>query len=120
MAPGVSLSSCWCGHGLTDREVEGQEFIVDKHIVTLIDLINRKYISRGSSLQTMDLARKASIFTIDIITDVAFGQPWGYLSQDEDVGEWFSSFEKIMPNPIRASTIPWIQEYSAYPLSENW
>jgi hypothetical protein len=35
----------------------------------------------------MDLAEKASFFTMDAISDLAFGRTWRFLEQDKDVEE---------------------------------
>jgi hypothetical protein len=104
------------GQQFTGREIDRLETVVDKHVLELTGLIKRKYISTSFDLRPLDVARKASFFTMDVITDIAFGQTWGCLSKDEDVGKWFQSFELIMPNAIRASTIPWVASLFNLPI----
>ena len=61
----------------------------------------------------------ASFLTMDVITDVAFGQTWGCLEKDEDVFNWFESMhqmEQFLPITIRTATIPWIANLFSIPL----
>lgn len=88
------------------KEIDGLEALVDKHVQALVDLIQRKYISSGSDLRPLDLARKASFFTMDVITDIAFGAAWGCLSSDEDVGGWFEGTEQVMTAALWVSSFP--------------
>ncbi|KAG0649274.1 hypothetical protein D0Z07_4307 [Hyphodiscus hymeniophilus] len=91
--------------GFTGREIDGLEEAVDKHMIEYIDLVRRKYISQGSELRPMDLARKMAFFTMDVMTDISFGPCWGCLIKDEDVDKWFESNEMLLPTAIMASTI---------------
>ena len=85
-------------------------------MIEYIDLIKKKYISRGSDLRPLDLARKMAFFTMDVTTDTAFGHCWGCLEKDEDVDKWFESNELLLPNAIMASTIPWMARLFAIPV----
>lgn len=85
-------------------------------MIEYIALIRRKYISRGSDLRPMDLARKMAFFTMDVTTDIAFGQCWGCLAKDEDVDDWFASAELLLPNAIMVSTIPWLAKLFQVPV----
>jgi hypothetical protein len=77
-------------------------------MIEYIKLIRRKYLSHDSELRPMDLARKMAFFTMDVTTDIAFGQCWGCLAKDEDIDKWFESSELMLPNAIMVSTIPWL------------
>jgi len=81
---------------------------MDSHILDFVKLIRRKYVTVGSKLKPLDMAQIASFLTMDVITDVAFGQTWGCLEKDEDVFNWFESMEQFLPIAIRTATIPWI------------
>jgi hypothetical protein len=72
----------------------------------LVDLLQKKYISSGSDLRPLDLARKASFFTMDVITDIAFGSTWGCLKSDEDIGGWFEGTEQVMAAALWVSSFP--------------
>ncbi|KAF4637192.1 hypothetical protein G7Y89_g902 [Cudoniella acicularis] len=94
--------------GYSGKEIDGLEAMVDKHILSFVDLIRKKYITVDSDLKPLDIAIRAGFFTMDVITDIAFGQTWGCLSKDEDVGEWFATQELVMPITIQVSTLPWL------------
>ena len=64
----------------------------------------------------MDFARKAAYFTMDVTTEISFGEPWGCLAKDEDVDKWFESNEEILPNGIMFSTIPWMASLFSIPV----
>ena len=58
---------------------------IDKHVLNLIDLIERKYLSVDSVVKPLDLALTAQYFTLDVISNLAFGKAFGDLTRDEDV-----------------------------------
>jgi len=97
------------------KEIDNLEAIIDKHLLELIDLIKWNYLSVGSELKPMDLARKSAFFTMDVITELAFGHSWGCLPRDEDVGSWFESNEKMLPRGIMFSSIPWLAKVFLIP-----
>jgi hypothetical protein len=53
---------------------------------------------------------------MDVITDIAFGTPWGCLVHDEDIDGWFESMQSQLPRAIRASTIPWLADLFSIPI----
>jgi hypothetical protein len=64
----------------------------------------------------MDLARKAAFFTMDVITDVAFGKPFGNLTNDEDMYRYIQSTEEMLPFLAIMSSIPALSAF----LSIGW
>jgi hypothetical protein len=54
------------------------EGAIDRNIQTLIKLIRRKYLSTESEHKPMDFGRKVQYFTMDIISDLAYREPFGY------------------------------------------
>lgn len=66
---------------------------VDKQLLNLIDLIERKYLSVDSVVKPFDLARTVQYFTIDVISDLAFGKAFGDLAKDEDVHGYIRALE---------------------------
>lgn len=88
------------------KEIDGLEGLINKHVLALINLIRKKYITTGSDLKPFDFALRASFFTMDVITDISFSQTWGCLESDSDVADWFKTQEIVMPAAIQISTIP--------------
>jgi hypothetical protein len=79
---------------------------IDEILGKLIDLINRKYISKGTDYKRLDFARISSFFTIDVISKVAFGDEFGYLDNDEDVHGWVSTLNSMLPYIMMLGIIP--------------
>jgi hypothetical protein len=52
------------------------------------------------------MGRKASFFTMDVITDVAFGQPFGNLSNDRDTFDYIQNTEDLIPAMSRLTALP--------------
>jgi hypothetical protein len=73
------------------------ESSIDKHISELVSLLGRKYISTPTSFPALDLATVAQFFTMDVITDLAFGEEFGFLAKDEDVYEYCAAVKQMMP-----------------------
>jgi hypothetical protein len=124
MARGVSIFPASKSHVLsstdhrqfTGKDVEDLEATAEKHLLKLLDLIKRKYISTPSEYRPIDFARKASFFTMDFTTDISFGRPWGCLEKDEDVDRWFASGELLLPTFKMVSTLPWIAKLISMPV----
>jgi hypothetical protein len=68
-------------------------------------LTERNYASTNTSF---DIARKAQFFTLDVITDLAFGEPFGDLATDSDVHNWIHELEKNLPILVQATNLPWV------------
>ncbi|KUJ22530.1 pisatin demethylase [Mollisia scopiformis] len=79
---------------------------ISRHVQNLIDLLRRKYISSDKVFKPVDMGRKASFFTMDVITDVAFGQPFQNLTDDHDTFSYIQNTEDMIPTILRMATIP--------------
>lgn len=62
----------------------------------------------------MDLARKAQYFTLDVIFQLAHGQAFGNLENDEDMHQYIESTEALMEVTMMACTTPWLRWMFAY------
>jgi hypothetical protein len=79
---------------------------IDTHILGFVKLIETKYLSDSSHARPLDFAAKAQFLTLDVITDVAFGEPFGDLAADEDVHEYIHTIEKMLPVAIWVTVFP--------------
>lgn len=70
------------------KENESMEATIDKQIARLIQLIETKYISTSQMYKPVDFAAKVQYFTLDVISDLAFGRPLGYLEKDTDLFDY--------------------------------
>jgi hypothetical protein len=71
-----------------------------------VDLLRRKYISTDKEFKPVDLGEKSAFFTLDIITDVAFGQPFGNLIEDRDKYDYLRGTEDMLPLMVRLTIVP--------------
>jgi len=59
--------------GYSGKEVESLEKPIDQNVMAFVDLIGRKYNSTSSEFKPFEFARKVQYFTLDTISNVAFG-----------------------------------------------
>ncbi|KAK4245539.1 cytochrome P450 [Corynascus novoguineensis] len=81
-------------HGYSGKEVEGVEEKVDHEVLSLVDLLESRYISQN---KIFDFGRKAQYFTTDVVAHITFGRPLGFLATDSDVYNYISIIEKQLP-----------------------
>jgi cytochrome P450 len=60
----------------------------------LLNLIRTKYLSTLNRSAPVDLARKIQYFTLDTISTIGFGQPFGDLKADADLNDYIKSGEQ--------------------------
>lgn len=105
-------------HQYNGRDVEGLEFKIDKNIADLVELL-RSYHARDEKL---DFGRKAQYLTLDIITDVALGDAFGFVKADSDIYGYIKQTEdslkiftvltvypkiiKLFRSPLLSSLLP--------------
>ncbi|KAL8718764.1 MAG: hypothetical protein Q9181_008159, partial [Wetmoreana brouardii] len=80
--------------GYTGKEVPSLEQDVDDRILELLDLIQRDYVTKNSS---MDFAQLAGYFTLDILTQIAFGHSLGFLKTNQDLYDYHKSTAAFYP-----------------------
>lgn len=77
-------------------------------MLDLVHLIETKYISSKGKLRILDLARISQYFTLDVITDMAFGDPFGFLAADADIHNYITSIGALMPVFELQANVTWI------------
>lgn len=100
--------------GYSGREVEGLERKIDDTILALIDLLETKYLSKP-----FDLARKAQYFTLDAISIVAYGQPFGFIATDSDCYDYIKMTEETVPAIMVTTVIPWLLDILKSPIFKS-
>jgi hypothetical protein len=79
---------------------------MDQVIWSLIHLIRRKYLTLGSVLKPMDFAQITQFFTLDVITCLSLGQPFGWITEDKDIYEYVKTVENNLPVINFFSAVP--------------
>lgn len=95
------------------KENPSLESGIDAQVLSIISLIERKYLSSETSFRPMDLARTAQFFTLDVITKISYGYAFGYLANDEDVHGYIEITEKMVPFLNMCSTLPVVRTFFA-------
>lgn len=72
-----------------------------------------KYAAEG---RQFDFGQKAQYFTLDVISDLAFGTPFGDLASDSDVHEYVHTMEENMPNVFLTTVMPSLLSLLSSPL----
>jgi hypothetical protein len=69
-------------------------------------LIDNNYISTKNECKVMDMAHVAQYFTMDVLTDVAFSEPFGYLLHNADLHDYIKTVRAYMPVLEMQTNIP--------------
>ncbi|KAM0421938.1 hypothetical protein ACHAPD_000379 [Fusarium lateritium] len=101
--------------GYGGREVENLEPKIDKNILSFITLL-AKY---ADAKKPVDLGRRAQFFTLDVISDLAFGEPFGFLETDSDVYKYIQITEETLPAVMVTTVIPWLVKVLSSPLFKS-
>jgi hypothetical protein len=52
------------------------------------------------------MAEKSQLLTLDIISEIAFGSPFGNLTEDKDISSYIKTMEEMFPLTILLGTWP--------------
>jgi hypothetical protein len=63
-------------------------------------------MSSESTFRPVDFARVAQYLSIDVISDIAFGEPFGFIAQDGDVHDYIKMQRALLPVFEWFSTLP--------------
>ncbi|SPO06232.1 related to pisatin demethylase (cytochrome P450) [Cephalotrichum gorgonifer] len=94
--------------GYSGKENHSMEATIDSQIANFIDLIERKYLSTGADYRPMDLGEKGQFFTLDVISDLAFGQAFGFLEKDADPFDYVKITKAFIPFMIVLCHSPYL------------
>jgi hypothetical protein len=79
---------------------------IDLQIAHLVHLIETKYISTSDNYRPLDFGEKASFFTLDVISELAFGEAFGYLENDNDVYDYLKITKTYIPIMMVVANVP--------------
>jgi cytochrome P450 len=87
---------------------------IDTHVKELVDLVRKYAAPADSTNQTkpMDLAKKIPYFTLDVISHVGLGQPFGNLLADNDQKDYLKASEEGLKvgNTAWAMGLGWLTQ----------
>lgn len=79
---------------------------IDSQIASLVNLIERKYISTSSDVRPIDLAQIAQYWALDVITSITLGDAFGYLTEDKDMYDFIKIIKGELPLATACSNTP--------------
>lgn len=98
--------------GYSGKENDHLESTIDTRVQELLELIQKKYLSsKEAGFRPMDWGQKSSFFTLDAVTDLAFGYPVGALEKDEDPYEFFAHMEPALIGGTPMTVYPWLAAF---------
>ena len=77
-------------------------------MLQLLALIDHKYLSETGTLRPLDLAQKSQFFALDVISDLSFGKPFGFLTDDEDLYQYIAINDSAVPVMNMLQAMPWM------------
>ncbi|KAL8870024.1 MAG: hypothetical protein Q9174_003832, partial [Haloplaca sp. 1 TL-2023] len=89
---------------------------VDDRLEDLTNLIRAKYTSTDRVIRKVDFGRLAQYLTLDIITDMAFGEPAGFLSEDDDQFHYLETMSQALPRFEWVSCLTWLNRLVQNPI----
>ena len=79
-------------------------------------LIESQYLSVDGKYQVMDWADVAQYFTINVLTDIAFSQPLGYLKFNADLFDYVKTIRAFMPVLELQTNFPLVRMVIGHPI----
>lgn len=76
---------------------------MDANLRSLFHLLETRYISLD---KPFDFARKAQYLTTDVISHLAYGAPFGFLTTDSDVYQYLENMEAFLPVASFSTAFP--------------
>ncbi|KAI1878257.1 uncharacterized protein JN550_000439 [Neoarthrinium moseri] len=94
--------------GYAGKDVDKLQELVDEQVAELINLLESRYLSSKEEFKPVDFASKVPFFTLDVISSLAFGKPFGHLKADADIFRWLEMVEKTVPFMLTVALMPWV------------
>lgn len=93
-------------HQYSGKEIPSLESNVNARVLDLIALIRRL----ATTNQPIDMSSIVQYFTMDTLTHVAFGYPFGYLQRNEDIYDYLASTRAFVPVVELSCNHPWFKK----------
>ncbi|KAM0811293.1 putative Cytochrome P450 monooxygenase aba1 [Seiridium cardinale] len=85
--------------GYSGKENQHMEDDIDNKLLDMFKLIDEKYLTspERNEFRTVDLSRITAFFTLDTISQIAFGQAFGFLGMDDDPFGYLENLAQFLP-----------------------
>lgn len=96
--------------GYAGRDNMDMEKKVEAKIAHLKDVLRQRYLSEGDKLNPVDLARYSYYFTLDVITDLSYGEAFGFMDAEGDLYDYTKSLDQLLVVTGLLSEIPLLRK----------
>ena len=93
------------GPAYTTRNNTKLEAKITNSIKNFCDYFDARLTDPSQSCE-VDFSKVAQFYTMDVITDMAFGAPFGYLKTDEDLHDYHATFREQAPVISIINSVP--------------
>ncbi len=83
-------------HGYGGRDGMVFEPAVDRMIQHLVEILRTRHLSSADQLKPLDFAHFVRYFTLDIITEIAYGKAFGFMAAKEDLYGYANGVERLL------------------------
>ncbi|KXX81590.1 Pisatin demethylase [Madurella mycetomatis] len=94
--------------GYNGRGVEGVHESIDAGVARFVRLIEKKYLSTETEYRPVDFAKKMQYHTIDLVSNIAFGEPFGFVEADQDLWGYIRQVHDSQPVFQLVCLMPWL------------
>lgn len=96
-----------------------QEKAIDRQIARMVRIIDEQYVIKAGEHKPMDLAVITQFLALDIVGDMTFGKPFGFLDEGKDIYGWVEWNEGFFPIASTCATFPFLASMvQTWPFSE--
>ncbi|KAG8157564.1 hypothetical protein KVR01_012606 [Diaporthe batatas] len=106
----AKMSAAYGGRDNMDMERR-----VEAKIMHMKDVIRQRYVCEGDQAKSVDLARLSYYFTLDIITDLAYGESFGFLDAEGDLYNYTKSLDQLLNVTGVVSELPTMRKIVNFP-----
>jgi hypothetical protein len=97
------------------------ESSIDKIGVQLVELIDRRFVSAPGEDKPMNFAMIAPLYALDNISELAWGESFGFMKEGEDMYQWIGIFDKMFPFMVTLAALPsfpWLMRQWPFKLTQ--
>ncbi|RKU45312.1 hypothetical protein DL546_007167 [Coniochaeta pulveracea] len=92
--------------GYAGKDVDNLHALIDESVLDLVHLLETKYVSTDANYRPVELASKIQYFTLDVISNLAFGSKLGYVRDDADTYGYIKTTQQTVPFLMTTCLMP--------------
>ncbi|KAI1344810.1 cytochrome P450 [Xylariaceae sp. FL0016] len=95
--------------GYSGRDNPDLEAAIDENLCLLIEILRRKHLTTAAQYQVFDFANIPRLFTLDVVTRLAYGKAFGWLECGEGLYGFLTQFDEMVKFLNLACDVPWFR-----------